>query len=147
MTAEVLRPEDSLGFHGVMTHRAIFAALEGRLKGTGVSPVQYVALGYLVSSDRRTQSDLAGVMSVSGPTCVRLVDRMERDGLVRREPGAKDGRVKMLIPTAKGVALWEQIGYAGPEVLREAYEGISAKEMDTVKDVLARVRHNLNALP
>lgn len=147
MTAEVLRPEDSLGFHGVMTHRAIFAALGRRLRGTGVSPVQYVALGYLVSLDGRTQSDLADMLSVSGPTSVRLVDRLERDGLVCREPDSKDGRVKTLVPTAKGIALWEKIGHAGPEVLREAYDGICQKEMDKVKDVLARVRHNLHALP
>ncbi len=143
MVTPGLRREDSIGFHGSLTQKAIFAALERRLKSTGVSPVQFIALGHLMSSEPMNQSSLADDLFITGATAVRLVDRMERDGLVTREPDAKDGRIKWLVPTAKAIALWEEIGHVGPEVLEEAYGGIEPGELEMVKRVLARVRGNL----
>ena len=144
MTTPPLRRDDSLGFHGVLTNSAIWAALERRLKGTGITPVQFLALGHLLSPEPMTQSALAEDLFITGATCVRLIHRLERDGLVTREPDASDGRVKLLVPTAKAVALWEKIGCVGPEVLKEAYKGIGADEIETAKQVLARVRDNLS---
>lgn len=145
MVTPGLRREDSIGFHRSLTQKAIFAALERRLKSTGMSPVQFIALGHLMSSEPMNQSSLADDLSITGATAVRLVDRMVRDGLVTRQPDSKDGRVKWLVPTSEAMDLWEKIGHVGPEVLEEAYRGIDPEELETVKRVLARVRSNLGA--
>jgi MarR family transcriptional regulator for hemolysin len=137
-----LRREDALSFLGWLTHKASMAALERKLKGTGLSPVQYLALGFLMSPEPMIQSDLAESLSITVPTCVRLIDRLERDGFVTRQADPRDARMKLLRPTAKGAELWQEIGHLGPELLAEAYDGVSVEEIDTVKRVLTSVRQN-----
>ena len=53
-------------------------------------------------------------------------------------------RVGQLVAEPPQITLWEKIGCVGPEVLKEAYKGIGADEIETAKQVLARVRDNLS---
>ncbi len=138
-------PYESLGFHGTLTSKAFFGALERKFKGTGVSPAQFIALGQLIALGPMTQSQLARILSVTHATGVRLVDRMERDGWVKREADPGDGRAKRLVLTEKAVEIWEKVSQLGREVLKEAYQGIHPSEIEAVKRVLDRVRKNLGA--
>lgn len=138
-----LDPNESLGFHCNLTVKAFLGAWEGRLKGTGVSPAQLVALAQLIGSGPLSQSELVKRLSITPATGVRLVDRMERDGWVVRQADPKDGRVKLVAPTKQAIAVWEKISQTGRKVLDRAYRGISPAEIDTVKRVLEHVRRNL----
>jgi len=136
-------PYESLGFHGTLTGKAFMGALEKKFKGTGVSPAQFIALGQLISLGPMTQARLARNLSVTHVTGVRLVDRMERDGWVKREADPADARAKRLVLTDEAVKIWSTVSQLGREVLKEAYQGIRPSEIETVKRVLARVRKNL----
>ena len=138
-------PYESLGFHGALTGRAFLGALEKKLKGTGVSPVQFVALGQLIALGPMTQTQVTGILSVTPATGVRLVDRMERDGWVIRQAYPGDGRAKRLVPTEKATKIWGKVSHFGRELLNEAYQGIHPSEIETVKRVLDQVRRNLGA--
>jgi MarR family transcriptional regulator for hemolysin len=144
MVPRPLQRDEAITLACRQTDRAFSAGLERRLKGTGVSFMQYVGLGYVVAPEPTTLVDLAESLSISVPTCVRLIDRMERDGFLTRNADMSDARVKRLVPTAKGVELWNELGHLGPELLLEAYEGIDAEDLETAKRVLARVRQNLS---
>jgi MarR family transcriptional regulator for hemolysin len=128
-----------------LTVRAFLGAWEGKLKGTGVSQAQLVALAQLVGSGPVSQTELAKRLSITAATGVRLVDRMERDGWVTRQPDGSDGRVKLVIPTQCGVEVWEKLSRSGRKVLDQAYQGIDPNELETVKRLLARVRDNLRS--
>ena len=138
-------PNKSLGFHCNLTLRAFLSAWEGKLKGTGVSPAQLVALAQLIGSGPLSQSELVERLSITPATGARLVDRMERDQLVLRRPDPDDGRVKLVVPTEHAVDFWENISQSGLNVLDQAYQGIDPAEIETVKRVLERVRKNLKA--
>jgi MarR family transcriptional regulator for hemolysin len=138
-------PYESLGFHGALTGRAFLGALGKKLKGTGVSPVQFLALGQLITLGPMTQSQLARILSFTHVTGVRLADRMERDGWVTRKTHPEDGRAKRLVPTEKATEIWAKVSHFGRELLNEAYQGIHPSEIETVKRVLERVRRNLGA--
>jgi DNA-binding MarR family transcriptional regulator len=138
-----LKREDSLGFHGGLTERAILAALGKELKPFGMSPVQYIALGWILSGLASSPTDLAETLSVTKATAVRLIDRMVRDGLVTRESDARDGRAKVLRPSRRAESVWKRVADVGPRNLRRAYRGIDPSDIEIVKQVLARVRANL----
>ena len=138
-----LKREDSLGFHGGLTERAILAALERELRPFGMSPEQDIALGWILNGLANSPTDLAETLSVTKATAVRLIDRMVRDGLVTREPDGRDGRVKVLRPSSRAEAVWKKVANVGPSNLRRAYRGIDPADIETVKRVLARVRANL----
>ncbi len=138
-------PNDSLGYHCNLTVRAFLGAWEGKLKGTGVSPAQVMALAQLIVSSPLSQSELVERLSITPASGVGLVGRMERDGWVMRKADPRDGRVKLVVPTARAFDVWETVTQAGCEVLEQAYAGISTAELETVKRVLETVRKNLKA--
>lgn len=140
-----LDPQDSLGFHCNLTLKAFLGALARNLKGTGVSSAQMFALAQLIASGPLPQSELVGRLSITRATGVRLVDRMERDGWVIRQPDPKDGRVKLVVPTKRAAETWKKISCAGLKMLDQAYRGIDPAEIETVKRILEQVRQNLGA--
>ena len=137
-------PYECLGLHCSLTHRAFTAIFEKKLKGTGVSPAQFSALAYLMALGPLTLSELAERLSITAPSAVRLIDRMERDKWVVRQNAPHDGRVKRVIPTGQARRTWDEISLtAGREVIDQAYQGVHPAELETVKRVLSRVRQNL----
>jgi len=136
-------PYESLGFHCNLTYKAFVSVLERRLKGTGVSHMQFRALAHLIALGPLSQTELADRLFITPATAVRLVDRMERDGWVVREKDSEDQRVKRLVLTKKAVKTWKDLSHGGRAVLNKAYRGIHPSEIETVKRVLERVRRNL----
>ena len=78
------------------THAQVVAVLDGELREAhDLSVVEYEVLMYLLDApeNRLRMSELADqliILSRSGLT--RLVDRLEKGGLVRRRTSAEDGR-------------------------------------------------------
>jgi MarR family transcriptional regulator, transcriptional regulator for hemolysin len=138
-----LNPRDSLGFHCNLTVKAFMRALEKRLKGTGVSNAQFLALEQIISAGSLSVSELVDRLCITPATGVRLVDRMERDGWVTRQPSSNDGRVKRLVVTKSITKLWSEVAKSGEEILVQAYRGIRPEEIETVKRVLDAVQNNL----
>ena len=136
-------PHESLGFHCNLTLKAFIGVLECKLKGTGVSSVQFMALAHLIALGPLSQGELADRLSITPATAVRLIDRMERDGWVIRQPDAEDGRVKRVVLTDRAMEVWEKVSEAGRSLLELAYKGVHPAEIETVKRVLERVRRNL----
>jgi len=138
-----LDPFESLALHCDLTLKAFIGTLQGKLKGTGVSPAQFVALAHLIGLGPLSQSALAERLHITRATMVRLVDRMERDGWVIRQSHSEDARLKRVVPTKKAAKVWEEVSQASRELLDQAYRGVSPAEIETVKRVLERVRRNL----
>ena len=141
----LLDPHESLGFHCNLTLKAFLGALERDLKGTGVSSAQMFALAQLIASGPLSQSELVDRLSITRATGVALVDRMERDGWVTRQSNAKDGRIKLVVPTARATKIWKKVSKTGSAMLERAYRGIDPAEIETVKRILEQVRENLQA--
>lgn len=136
-------PWESLGFHCNLTLKAFVGALEGKLKGTDVSPAQFMALAHLIALGPLSQTELANRLSITPATAVRLIDRMERDGWVIRKADPEDGRVKRVVLTAKAAEVWKEVSQVGRALLDQAYQGIHPPEIEMVKRILERVRRNL----
>lgn len=66
----------------------------------GLSPSAAALLSMLHFKPRLTATRLAAIVGVSQPTAVRLIDGLERQGLVAR--GKPSGRITPLALTAKG---------------------------------------------
>jgi DNA-binding MarR family transcriptional regulator len=68
----------------------------------GISAPRLSALATLVATGPMRIGALAQAEQVEPPTMTRLVDAMERDGLVRRQPDLQDQRAVVLRATPKG---------------------------------------------
>jgi DNA-binding MarR family transcriptional regulator len=81
---------------------------------------------------------LAQVVGLSHSGAVRMVDRLEAEGLVRRGPGG-DGRTTTVALTAAGRREAGRIASARADVLRDALRDLDAGERDTLGALLGRV--------
>lgn len=136
-------PKDSLGFQCVQTYKAFEKALAERLKGSSISPTQFIALAHLVALGSMPQNQLANHLSIAPASMVSLVDRLERDGWVRREPNASDRRVKQLVVTKKARSVWKDFSVYSEALVRQAYKGIDPQEILITQRVLKQLRTNL----
>src|ERR1700751_5756860 len=77
-------------------------------KAMGLTAPRASALSVLVFRGPITMSALAEAEQVRRPTITRLVDGLERRGLVRRVSHAADGRVQLVEATAAGKRLLQK---------------------------------------
>lgn len=75
-------------------------------------------------------------------TMTGVIDRMERDGLVRREDDPEDRRAQNIRLTDEGERVRKAVVSAVDAALREALTGIGDGAIDVMKDVLKRVLVN-----
>ncbi len=140
---EFVDPYESIGFHCSLTYRAFARALGLRLHSSGIKPSQFFALSHLVALGPIPQGELAAYLSTSAVSVVKLIDRMERDGWVMRKQNALDRRIKEVSLTEKAKALWKELAVHARSVIDQAHRNISRKEIEELKDVLRRIRNNL----
>jgi DNA-binding MarR family transcriptional regulator len=92
-------------------------AFERALARSGVTETRFNVLMELASNDGRLPNcDLASGLLRSPANVSALVDRMERDGLVRRVRGERDRRTVLAEITERG---WETLAAAAPAVFAE----------------------------
>ena len=99
------------------------------LEGTAAqSPSGAAALSALLHFlDRPSVDLLRQVLGLTSSGTVRLVDRLERDGLVTRAPG-DDGRVTTVVLTPAGRRAARRVAAARADVLDAALAGLDPGE-------------------
>jgi MarR family transcriptional regulator for hemolysin len=137
--------QESVGCWVGLTARAFERAVNDELAPLGITFPQWQVLGWLAFEPDLSQTQLAQRMRVEAPTLVGILDRMERDGWITRQPAPDDRRKKLVRPMPKVQPVWEQIMAACRRVRAQALQGIEAEELQQVKGVLERIRQNLTA--
>jgi DNA-binding MarR family transcriptional regulator len=130
---------DNLGYLINRAARLVAQMFSRRLQRHGVALAQWAILLFLYARDGQTQRELSRVVAIEPPTVARTIDRMVRDGLVRREPHPHDGRATRILLTPRALALREELAaesLAGNEL---AARVLSAEELETLKSLLRRV--------
>ena len=94
----------------------------------GLSAPRASALSVIVFAGPLTMSRLAATEQVRAPTMTRLVDSLERLGLVHRVAHEDDGRVQMVEATAAGKRLLQKGRARRVERLSKAVAQLSEEE-------------------
>ncbi|MFB4316108.1 MarR family winged helix-turn-helix transcriptional regulator [Actinomadura sp. 21ATH] len=84
-------------------------------------------------------SELGAVLRLAKSSLTGLVDRTERNGLVRREPDPRDTRAVRVTLTSRGGRLAEAFYAETCRRVDELPSGLTADERETLAALLARV--------
>jgi DNA-binding MarR family transcriptional regulator len=131
--------EESLGYLVNYSARAFYRELAQRLSPHGVWVGQWAVLMFLWAEDGLSQRELSRRVAIEDATMVRSIDRMERDGLVRRERDTSDRRQIMVFLTEKGRAMRDILV---PEAIagnQKAARLLSEEETRQFRDLLRKV--------
>lgn len=108
----------------------------------GVTGVQGKVLFMLATGRCETVADLARECSVDASASTRMLDRIERQGLLKRVRDRDDRRVVRLVPTQEGMALAAAMPELFRSVLDEALDGLVPEETAALKRMLLRILAN-----
>ena len=134
-------PVNSLVFSFLQTAGAVEARLEEAVSSAGLSLAKLGVLRFLAGANRPVPlSELAAVQHCVRSNITQLVDRLEKDGLVRRRPDPDDRRGVLAGLTPAG----EQAHAKGMRALAEAQHvimsGLKANEVANLKSALKALK-------
>ena len=125
--------------------RQIRVQADRRARAHGTTRAQWIVLARLDRQPGLSQNELAAIAEVEPITIARLVDRLERRGLVERRPDPNDRRIWRLHLTPAAAPLVDEIHDYRAELNRLITRGLKRETVDTIVDGLLRMKANLSA--
>ncbi len=121
------------------TSRIAHRYMGNQLEAQGLSKGQPRILHLLQRHQCLTQKDLLSRMDIRPATLTRMLQRMEKNGLITRAPSKKDQRIMEITITEKGQAAQKK----ADRVFQEIEAEISALLTEEEKEILCRVFEKL----
>ena len=126
-----------------MIARALDSISNIEFKELELTKGQYLYVVRICEEPGIIQEKLAELIKVDRSTAARAIQKLEREGFIRRVDDPHNKKIKRLHPTEKGQAVY-------PLILREhdhstdvALAGLSDQEAEQLLRLLRRVRHNI----
>jgi MarR family transcriptional regulator for hemolysin len=135
--------EHSIGYWLTLTTQAYHRAVSDELAPHGITYRQSMVLGWLALEGELSQAELAARMMVEPPTLVGILDRMERDGWISRQGCPLDRRKKLIRASRAAEPVWERIVECAALVRAQATDGLTERQLISLRKLLRRVQHNL----
>lgn len=120
--------------------------LAERLKRHGISFQEWRVLLVLANKGPRTIRTLSEDTIIPHSTLSRMLDRMQRDGLVAREVSATDARTVTVAVTAEGADLFAAIRHHGLEVLSQATADMSNADVEKTRQLASRMANSIGLI-
>ena len=141
---DVLAATESL-VHLLKTYSVVYEALNDSLAPYDLSVAQYNLIVILFNApERRLQmSEIGERMSVTRTNITKLVDCLERDGLVRRADRPGDRRVVLAELTEKGAALVQRVLPSHFASVRALWAQVSEQECFQLTHLLLKLRRSV----
>ncbi len=120
------------------------ALLDARLRDSSCTQARWFTLLQLSRAESgMTQRELADRVGVESPTIGRLLDALERQGLIARLPVDGDRRANHVRLTKAAQPQLEEIDRTVRGVRRELLAGIPSRDLDTCLSVLQTIGERL----
>jgi len=125
-----------------LTAHAWRTELGRRVRPLGLSRATWMLLALASRYDGLNQTELADRLGLEGASVVRLIDQLERDGLVKRRTG-EDRRIRTVHVTDKARPIVAEISKAAAQLREELYREVKPAELETAARVLTKLRAQL----
>jgi MarR family transcriptional regulator for hemolysin len=136
---------DPIGLEVTRTGRVLSLQFNDALAGAGGSLPQWLIFTALKRGSHTMQRDIASAIGIEGATLTHHLNRMEADGLVRRERVADNRRTHVVTLTPAGEARFVRLRTAVIAFDQQLRAGFSERDLATVRRLLARLRANAAA--
>lgn len=108
-----------------------------------ITPPQFVALQWLFEEGDMTIGELSNKMYLACSTTTDLVDRMEKNSLVKRVKDPNDRRVVRIHLLEEGERIIEEVIKKRQDYLKEVLKNSSHNEVLFLKDNLMKLHHDM----
>ena len=126
---------------------AIARRLQKNFKQAGIEITieQWSVLYHLWKEDGQSQQQLCDATFRDKPSITRLVDNLEKLGLVKRTASKNDRRINKICLTPEAENLQVQTMEVANQTVNEALVGVTNGQIEIAKEVLNMVYENLSS--
>jgi MarR family transcriptional regulator for hemolysin len=134
----------NIGIEIGITIRQWRARMDERLAPLGLTQAKWVPLRYLShAGGSLPQRKLLDRVGIEGPSLVRILDELERLGLIERQSCSSDRRTNIICLTERVKPMIDEIEKRSSQLRNEIFNGISGPDIAVFRKVLTRISHNL----
>lgn len=116
---------------------------DARARKYGMTRAQWMILVHLERQPGMSQNELAALVEVEPITAGRLVDRLEKRGMVERRPHPSDRRIWRLHLTKDAGPMLKEIASVRTELNALMIAGLPQRDLDTTIDCLLQMKANV----
>ncbi|MDD3340105.1 MAG: MarR family transcriptional regulator [Lachnospiraceae bacterium] len=144
-----MKYDRSIGFEVKTLSNIIKRSLENEVFAgelQEMSGMQGWIIKYLAHQDQTKdffQKDIEKKFDIRRSSATGVLQTMERNGLIRREPVESDARLKKLVLTQKAIILHQQIDKRFDRFDEKLHGGISQEELEVFFRTIDKVKKNL----
>ena len=130
----------------VLAGRRWRSLLDERLRPANQTAARMETLAAILNSPPLSpQVDIAKRLRIEGPTLTRMIDALEKDGLVERIPDPADRRTKQLRVTEAGEEALERMFEISDEMRGRLLDGLDEDEVAEINRFLRKLIGRLDA--
>jgi len=122
------------------------AAAQGPLKNLTGTQIQIIGYIHHAAKSDVFQKDIETKYSIRRSTATGILQLMEKNGLVTREPVDYDARLKKLVLTEKALTIWRQAKLQVSELDERLTREISAEELVVFRSIIGKMKANLEEI-
>ena len=126
-----------------MIARALDSISNIEFKEYDLTKGQYLYLVRICENPGIIQEKLAVMIKVDRTTAARAIKKLELNGFIERRDDRHNKKIKKLFPTEKGKNVYPFIKRENDYSNTVALEGFSEREVETIFNLLQRVRKNI----
>ena len=123
-----------------------FAVQDRALAAAGLTTRQALILLSCDLEEGNTAAELAGLYGIEVSSITRLVDRLEKKGLMERTRSRQDRRKAMLTLTASGKSALKRAVRISAPIAVAMWKGVSKRERQMLAAVVHKVLKNLSEI-
>lgn len=126
-----------------MIARALDSISNIEFKALDLTKGQYLYLVRICENPGIIQEKLAEMIKVDRTTAARAIKKLELNGFIDKKDDEHNQKIKKLFPTEKGKSVFPFIKRENDHSNKVALEGFSEVEVETIFNLLQRVRENV----
>jgi MarR family transcriptional regulator, organic hydroperoxide resistance regulator len=135
---------ESIGYLVRYAYRAFVKALAVELDPHSITTSQWSVLRVLWQEEGMSQVELAQRMMVEKASLTPVLESMTGNRLIARSRNSTDRRKVNIFLTARGRQLKDVVLPSGGRINKRATRGMSAAEVDRLRDLLSKLITNLH---
>lgn len=145
--ANTYRARDSMGYLLRRVYTIMHERIESAFAGHDFTLMQWIILIYLRDGMARTASDISREFRHDSGALTRVIDRLERRGLLQRRRSAADRRAVELSLTPLGRHTVESLLPVVVEQMNLALSPFTREEFTQLRTLMVRLVEHLQSLP
>jgi MarR family transcriptional regulator for hemolysin len=137
--------ENSIGFIINRTAKALIYVFDQELRNKfGITFGQWKIIIILANNnDGLSQKEIAEKLGLEGPTIIPIIDKLEKDGFVKRMVDKNDRRNNRIFLTEKTISSLDSMVSYAVKIKETSIKNITEQDISITKQTLEKMWHNI----